>query len=159
MATKTLPKTPFQLQGGCFCEAIRYKISVPELSERKELPRAGMPADRLLMPLNEVNERMPLITLDHCNSCRRAPGSIVHSWFICPPEWVEFTLEPRKSGDEKQKTDASCMAYLQEDKTLVERTWVTHFNKSEHSNRTFCGRCGTQMTFFRLAAKTSRRVM
>ena len=81
----------------------------------------------------------------------------MHSWFICPPEWVEFTLEPRKSGDEEQKINAGCMAYLREDKTLAERTWLTHFKKAENSNRTFCGRCGTQMTFFRTGAITPLR--
>ncbi|KAE9374362.1 hypothetical protein N431DRAFT_437795 [Stipitochalara longipes BDJ] len=148
MATKTLPKTPFQLHGGCFCTAIRYTISIPKLSERKELPKAGLPADRLLMPLNEVNERMPIITLDHCNSCRRVPGTIIHSWFICPLEWVEFTLLLRESGDEEKHIKAQSMAYLQGDKTLAERTYLTHFKSSEHSNRTFCGKCGTHLTFF-----------
>jgi hypothetical protein len=149
MAAKTLPKTPFQLHGGCFCSAIRYMISVPELSERKPLPKAGMTADSLLVPVNEVNERMPIISLDHCNSCRRVPGTVINSWFICPPEWVEFTVLPRESGDEKEPIKADSMAYLQEDKTLAERTYATHFKSSEHSNRTFCGKCGTHLTFFK----------
>jgi hypothetical protein len=144
-----LPKTPFQLHGGCFCTAIRYTISIPELSRRKPLPQAAMTADRLLVPLNEVNERMPIITLDHCNSCRRVPGAIVHSWFLCPQEWVEFTVQPRESSDEKEAIKADSMTYLHEDKTLAERTYVTHFKSSEHSNRTFCGKCGTHVTLFK----------
>jgi hypothetical protein len=149
MATKTLPKTPFEAHGGCFCTAIRYTVSIPELSERKELPNTGATAVGQLMPRNEVNGRMPIITLDHCNSCRRAPGTIVHSWFICPPEWVKFTVQPRESGDEKESITVESMAYLQEDKTLSERTYVTHFKSNEYSNRTFCGKCGTHVTFFK----------
>jgi hypothetical protein len=151
MAAKTLPKTPFQLHGGCFCSAIRYTISVPELSERKPLPKTSANLIRFFVPPNEVNERMPIISLDHCNSCRRVPGIIVESWIICPPSWVEFTLQPRESGDEKEKEviKVESMAYLQEDKTLAERTWVTHFKSSEHGNRTFCGKCGTHLTLFK----------
>jgi hypothetical protein len=95
---------------------------------------------------------MPIISIDHCNSCRRVPGTILESWFLCPPSWVEFTLKPRdSSGDEKEKEviKVESMAYLQEDKTLAERTWVTHFQSSEHGNRTFCGKCGTHLTLFK----------
>ena len=158
---KTLPKTPFQLHGGCFCNAIRYTISVPELSERKEIPKFGATPDRLLVPLNEVNERMPIITLDHCNSCRRVPGVILDSWLICPTSWVEFTLQPRdtssSSGDENNPIKVESMGYLQEDDTLPGRTYVTHFKSSEHSNRTFCGKCGTHLTFLFAGPKSPLR--
>jgi hypothetical protein len=154
MAAKTLPKTPFQLHGGCFCNAIRYKISVPQLSERKLLPKTPLTLSRLLVPPNEVNERMPIISIDHCHSCRRVPGAIMECWFICPPSWIQFTLQPRDSSpDSKANEDdlikIESMAYLDEDKNLAGRTWVTHFKSSEHSNRTFCGRCGTHLTFFK----------
>jgi hypothetical protein len=149
---KMLPKTPFQLNGGCFCSAIRYTISVPELSERREIPKFGATPDRLLTPLNEVNERMPIVTLDHCNSCRRVPGVILDSWVICPPSWVEFTLQPRisslESPDEKEPFKVEALAYLMEATSWPERTYITHFKSSECSNRTFCGKCGTHLTFW-----------
>jgi hypothetical protein len=155
----TLPKTPFQLHGGCFCNAIRYTISVPTLSERKPLPQSPVNLDRLMVPVNEVNERMPIISFDHCNSCRRVPGMLVECWFICPLSWVEFTLQPRESGDEKEKEviKVETLAYLQEDESLAERAWVTHFKSSENSNRTFCGKCGTHLTFYRTGPITPLR--
>lgn len=158
----TLPKTPFQLHGGCFCTAIRYTISVPTLEERKALPKIPAYLERpRFVPINEVNERLPIISLDHCGSCRRISGAIVESWFICPPSWVEFTLQPRESGDEKEKEaiKAEGLAYLQEDQTLAQRTWVTHFKSSEHANRTFCGKCGTHLTFFKTDTMSPLRQM
>jgi hypothetical protein len=157
---KTLPKTPFQLHGGCFCSAIRYTISVPTLSERKALPQSPANLNRLLVPANEVNERMPIISFDHCNSCRRVPGSLVESWFICPPEWVTFTLQPRtstSSPDADGPIKREAMEYLQTDESLPERTYLTHFKSSEHSNRTFCGKCGTHISFFKTGPMTPLR--
>jgi hypothetical protein len=158
---KTLPKTPFQLHGGCFCSAIRYTISVPTLSERRALPQSPANLDRMLVPVNEVNERMPIIFFDHCASCRRVPGSIVESWIICPPEWVSFTLQPRTSAsaspDDKDIIKLEAMEYLQTDESLPERTHLTHFKSSEHSNRTFCGKCGTHISFLKTGPMTPLR--
>jgi hypothetical protein len=156
---KTLPKVPFQLHGGCFCSAIRYTISVPTLSERRALPQSPANLDRLLVPVNEVNERMPIISFDHCHSCRRVPGSLVESWFICPPEWVSFTLQPRTSTspDEKDLIKTEAMEYLQTDESLPSRTYLMHFKSSEHSNRTFCGKCGTHISFFKTGPMTPLR--
>jgi hypothetical protein len=156
-----LPKTPFQLHGGCFCSAIRYTISVPELSERKPLPQTPLTLERMLVPVNEVNERMPIIIFDHCYSCRRVPGALVECWFICPPSWVQFTLQPREtsssSPDEKDPIKPETMELLESDKSLAERTYLTHFNSSEHANRTFCGKCGTHLTFLRTGPMTPLR--
>jgi hypothetical protein len=96
-----------------------------------------------------VNGRLPIISLDHCTSCRRTSGAIVQSWFICPQSWVEFTLQAR-SQDKSGPTEAikpATIDYLKPDPSLQERTFVTGFWSSEHKCRTFCGKCGTHLTF------------
>ena len=142
-----LPKIPFQLRGGCFCRSIRYTISVPALEDRRELPQAPASLDRMLVPVNEVNARMPIISLDHCRSCRGVPGAILGSWVICPPEWVTFELQPLDTEKDTIKKDA--MSYLETDKSLADQTTMTHFQSSENTNRTFCGKCGTHLTFYK----------
>src|ERR1700712_366835 len=88
----TLPKEPFTLKGGCFCKAITYTLSVPALESR---PLIDRPLASLIGPQNEVNERLPWIALDHCNSCRRVSSAIVQSYVIVPLSWAQFSLLPR----------------------------------------------------------------
>lgn len=142
-----LPKTSFQLHGGCFCRSIRYNISIPALEERRQLPQAPAALDRMLVPVNEVNSRMPIISLDHCPSCRRVPGTILGSWVIIPLEWVTFELQALDAEKDTIKKDA--MGYLETDTSLADATNLTHFKSSENSNRTFCGKCGTHLTFYK----------
>ena len=149
----TLPETAFQLAGGCFCSAIRYTICVPELESRPKIP--GDPKKEILPP-NKVTERLPMITLDHCTSCRRIAGTIIESWFICPQAWVQFTLQPRSTSKSGGVSDASpdrllaptMIEYLMPSEELQEETFLTYFSSSEDVNRTFCGRCGTHLTYY-----------
>ncbi|KAF8852454.1 hypothetical protein BDZ45DRAFT_807477 [Acephala macrosclerotiorum] len=139
----TLPTFPFELHGGCFCNAIRYTISIPELSARPIIPhRSKTPFG----PENEVNERLPLISIDHCNSCRRVSGSVLQSWLICPQAWVEFSLEAQSQDAEVMKPTIRDILTPSQD--LQECTFITGFSSSEHASRTFCGRCGTHLTFY-----------
>jgi hypothetical protein len=142
----TLPTTAFQLHGGCFCSAIRYTISVPELASRPIIPQNPT---KPFGPQSEVNEHLPIISLDHCNSCRRTSGVIVQSWFICPQSWVGFTLRPRSQGTSgsAETIKPATIDLLKPDASLLERTFVTGFKSSENKCRTFCGKCGTHLTF------------
>lgn len=146
--TKTLPETPFILTGGCFCSAIRYSISVPSLTERPLIIPAQPEAP--LLPTNKVTERLPMITLDHCTSCRRVAGALVESWCIIPQHWMHFRLLPRHADFSKSPDSVltpSTAEYLT-NKGLQNTSYVTHLQSSEESNRTFCGKCGTHLTFF-----------
>ncbi|CZT05633.1 hypothetical protein WAI453_004885 [Rhynchosporium graminicola] len=142
----TLPETPFELKGGCFCSAIRYTISIPSLSSR---PKVDPNTNVEIHPPTKVSSRLPMISLDHCTSCRRIAGAIIESWIIVPQSWVQFELQPRTpSPDQLQVIKPTMMEYLMPDKRVQEQTHVTHFESSETSNRTFCGKCGTHLTFY-----------
>jgi hypothetical protein len=153
----SLPSTPFTLTGGCFCNAIRYTLSVPSLSSRPEIPKAApIKSHPVLGAQNEITEHLPIISLDHCNSCRRIAGAVVECWFICPQSWMEFALLPRSPDDSpERKLPSESATYINPDvfdvltgdKKLLETTYLSHFSSSENVHRTFCGRCGTHLTF------------
>lgn len=145
----SLPSTPFVLHGGCFCKAITYTISVPDLSSRPFIP--DIPA-RPFGPQTKVAERMPMIDLDHCNSCRRVAGTIVQCWLICPQKWATFSLLSRTDQTNSNTTEERTASFstaeiLRPGKELEERTFIKGFDSSEHAHRTFCGRCGTPLSF------------
>ena len=138
----SLPSTPFTLQGGCFCKAISYTISIPALSSRPPLDK---PPVLPFGPQSEASKRLPIIGLDHCNSCRRVSGSIIQCWFICPQRWATFSLLSRSS--EERITSTPTAEVLRPTKELEESTYIKAFDSSTHAHRTFCGRCGTPLSF------------
>ena len=146
----TLPLTPFTLQGGCFCNAVRYTISVPALESRPLVTESVKPKNPL-GPQGEATKRLPIITIDHCNSCRRVSGTMFECWFICPQTWISFSLLPRssKGQDEAESriTPASALETLRPGAGLLETTYLSHFSSSKDVHRTFCGRCGTNLTY------------
>lgn len=94
----TIPLTSTNLHGGCFCRAIRYQIVIPQAASRPLVPGALTLSDpyntaattREANDSNTVNTtsvlqpRCPQFELDHCQSCRRACGSIVQAWISRP---------------------------------------------------------------------------
>jgi hypothetical protein len=138
----SLPRDAFKLRGGCFCNAIKYTISVPELAQRPLIPN---PPSKPLGTRNEVHEHLPAIFIDHCNSCRRTVGSILQAWFLCPQAWVEPELESR--APESHSVKPAVIDFVTPDEALQELTFVKGFKSSEYCTRTFCGKCGTHLTF------------
>ncbi|KUJ11506.1 uncharacterized protein LY89DRAFT_688742 [Mollisia scopiformis] len=143
-----LSKDPITLTGGCFCSAIRYTITIPSLSSRPKIP--PMPS-RELHPPTEISSHMPMISLDHCTSCRRAPGSIVECWLIMPQSWITFSLLPKFTdahlASAEEYIQPTTIGLLKGEEEIIESTWLRHFEGNEGSHRTFCGRCGTHLTF------------
>lgn len=156
----SLPKNAFILKGGCFCSAIRYVVSVPALEDRPKLPILPS-SDVRIIPQNETNERLPMIDVDHCTSCRRISGSVIQLWFIIPQTWVQFSLLSRASeapppriGPFDLSTTTtepvikpSTIQVLTGVPELLSTTYLAKFSSSEGVNRNFCGRCGTNLTF------------
>lgn len=169
-----LSKGPLTLNGGCFCSAIRYTISIPELEERPLAPGAlptpvsastahwaakdsAAHSTGSTSETKKLDTRFPFIDLDHCHSCRRACGSLLQCWFICPIDWIEFKLIPRKSSTSAEEEDKQLRIYptlsvVYPSKELQQSTYVSHYcgggESGKSSERTFCGRCGTGMSFY-----------
>jgi hypothetical protein len=146
----SLPSTPFDLHGSCFCKAITYTIHVPAITSRPLIPRVP---ERQIIPLNETTSRYPIISLDHCTSCRKISGAIVECWFNCQHYWVDFSLLLKSSSamgesesDEKRIQPAT-IEVLNPRESLMEQTYLRAIASSELVKRTFCSRCGTHLTF------------
>ncbi|OBT66121.1 hypothetical protein VE03_05129 [Pseudogymnoascus sp. 23342-1-I1] len=142
-----LPTTPFTLSGGCFCNAVKYTISVPDLESRPRIPN---PPKLPLGPQSDVFRHLPIISIDHCNSCRRIAGTVIQSWFICLQRWTTFSLLSRSStgaDDEARITPTTTVEVLRPGKEILEKTYLSYFSSSKDVHRTFCGRCGTGLTY------------
>lgn len=83
---------------------------------------------------------------------------MVVCWFMCLWKWVEFELlsssnstctqeaEAGKGNEKRLKFDAkSILTGTQE---VLDNTFVKVFESSPNTKRIFCGRCGTNLTFF-----------
>ncbi|KFY45971.1 hypothetical protein V494_00671 [Pseudogymnoascus sp. VKM F-4513 (FW-928)] len=145
----SLPATPFTLTGGCFCNAVKYTVNVPELAERPTIPN---PPKFPLGPQTEDAKHLPIISIDHCNSCRRVAGSIIQPWFICLQKWTTFSLLPRSAtgadaGAEVRIIPAATVDALRTTKEILEKTYLSYFSSSKDVHRTFCGKCGTGLTY------------
>jgi hypothetical protein len=76
----------------------------------------------------------------------------VECWFICPQPWATFSLLSRNptsstSANEERISSFSTAAVLRPPKELEESTFIKGFDSSEHAHRTFCGKCGTHLSF------------
>ncbi len=135
-----LPKEPLTLTGGCFCGACRYTVSVPALEDRPLHPTAKPTPTSAT---KSVETRVPVIDIDHCNNCRRTSGAIVQIWFICPTDWVKWELQTT-SGD----THAFSTAEAVGPEPKGGSTQLKRFQASDRATRSFCGKCGTNLTYY-----------
>ncbi|KAK4114775.1 hypothetical protein N656DRAFT_776947 [Canariomyces notabilis] len=147
-----LPPEQTILTGSCLCTAVAYTITIPPLASRPLFPNAlPTPVDNTTSPPTMVDTRLPLIDMDHCNSCRRACGGLIQCWLICPQDWVEFRLLSRQ--EEGHASVAEREAYptasvvSNPSKELLERTYLGHYSSSPQVHRCFCSRCGTGLTW------------
>ena len=144
-----LPSHALAVNGGCSCGAIRYKIEIPNLEERPMHPISD--------PSKPVH--LPFIVLDHCNDCRRATGAILPAWLCTPISMITASLVIRSTS--KLNADASKRSQQMEEirgawlpgKAIFEPgeanrdSFLTFYESSEGRRRTFCGRCGTNLSY------------
>ncbi|KAK2783648.1 hypothetical protein FQN53_009100 [Emmonsiellopsis sp. PD_33] len=142
----SIPDGSFSLKGGCYCTAIRYQVSFPKIEDRPSLNphrTEGQP-----------NIKPPLLTFDHCKDCRRASGAPVQFWNICPQEYISFSLLVR-SEDGKVARDGEANdtrinisgLQLVHPSEMSRSTFMVHYASSQSVWRTFCSRCGTNISF------------
>jgi hypothetical protein len=168
-----LPPNPLDLHGGCFCGAIRYTINVPALEDRPLVPnmlKTPIGSDKM------VDTRWPTIELDHCDSCRHAAGAIIQCWLICPAPWISWSLLKRSSNvgpaqsplpasrNEQSEgreafsaVDVSHPTGSKKQEALAD-TYLSSFSTSNTVHRAFCGRCGTNLTYYYEQEPSDERV-
>ena len=133
---------PFTIEGGCNCRAVRYKIDIPALSSRPFYPAGGA----------EKNIRTPTIVTDHCNDCRQATGSFLPAWILTPISMISASCVTRSDSTDKPKCDVDQPVWIPATKvftpsTASENTFLSFDESSEGRRRTFCGRCGTNLSY------------
>ena len=144
-----LPKEALTLTGGCYCKAIRYSIKIPAWEHRPPIPGA---VDTPISATEFVQTRMPLVDIDHCDTCRQVSGAMVQCWFICPVGWIEWDLLPKdpESGRDTSRpfhaTTVEAIGPVPENKS-VPSTYLACFNATDRATRTFCSRCGTNLAY------------
>ena len=158
-----LPNEPVTFTGGCHCRAIRYKISVPALENRPQIP--GIP-DTIIQDTTEDGKNVkrkvptacPFVLVDHCGICRHVAGTPLQFWFVTLTRWVGWTLEPRyaegknSSGERivKPAFNLSSTDVCGPDavtKNIVASTYLSQYSSSPEVTRTFCSRCGTNLSY------------
>ncbi|KIV87429.1 hypothetical protein PV11_02974 [Exophiala sideris] len=138
-----LPKEALTLTGGCYCKAILYTIKVPAWDHRPAVPNA---LETPISTTESVETRVPVVGIDHCNTCRQVAGAIVQCWLICPAGWVEWDVLPMDPGAEHlHLSTIDAIGPLRDE--AAPSTYVTRFNASDKATRTFCSRCGTTLTY------------
>ena len=134
-----LPKTAFAIHGGCGCGAIRYTVNVPEFSCRPQNPYRthGVKLDEDL--------RLPMVTVDHCNDCRRATGAILPMGLVTEISTVEMTCEMRSDPETRKEMSAEELFNFE---TIADHdVFLTCYKSSEKRSRWFCGRCGSSLAY------------
>ncbi|KAF2227906.1 hypothetical protein BDZ85DRAFT_255081 [Elsinoe ampelina] len=134
-----LPTSPVTLEGGCMCKAVRYTVKIPALEERPISAKAVTyhHGKKLDGPT-----RMPFVTIDHCESCRLSCGGLVQSWMILPQPWVIFRLKGSNQMEEYTTKDV-----IMPSKEVLGNTTVRSYKSSDDVHRTFCGTCGSTLTY------------
>ena len=135
-----LSKETLTLTGGCFCGACRYTVSVPVLEDRPLHPTAKPTP---ISSTESVETRIPVIDIDHCETCRRASGAIIQVWFICPADWVKWELQSTAGATTTYSTADAVGPEPNDQSTHLKR-----FQATDRATRSFCGKCGTNLTYY-----------
>ncbi|EEH46512.2 uncharacterized protein PADG_02610 [Paracoccidioides brasiliensis Pb18] len=153
------PSEPFSLHGGCHCAAVRYIITFPGYEQRPVLNPNHPPG--------QPDIKAPLLCFDHCSDCRSASGVPVQIWNICPQEFITFSLLRRSndsSFDAVGVEEDGAKIILTGDQLVypnevTKDTYLTHYASSKSVWRTFCSRCGTNISFVAFEEEGSETLM
>ena len=133
------PSTPVTLTGGCGCGAVRYTISIPEVTQRPVLATLK----------DGQNVHLPQFMICHCDDCRRYTASLAPPWIVCPVDMATFSLmqlESEPNDTPEVKVSAAKSLYPS---NATQSTYLMHFQspKRPQVHRTFCRRCGTSIFY------------
>jgi hypothetical protein len=154
-----LPKEALVVHGGCNCGAVRYQISIPELSQRPRHPYNTAAA----LTTADENEpvRLPMVVACHCNDCRRATGQLLPIFICAPLDFVTVSLVPRSSAltepDAVKRKAAppeprgpwlpAAEVFTPAPAPANVDSFLSLYNSSHLRTRSFCGRCGTYLGY------------
>ncbi|KAE8446922.1 hypothetical protein EG329_011553 [Mollisiaceae sp. DMI_Dod_QoI] len=141
------PSEPLVLRGGCNCTAVRWRMSLPDASERVANPYHT--------PGTNIGDiRLPTAVVCHCDGCRQATGSLGAYGFTSDMALLELSILSKasmpnreKNNDDETRPPYVLAASLMDDPTVVNSggLWLMHYESSPKRDRWFCGRCGTQI--------------
>jgi len=123
------PSEPLVLRGGCNCTAVRWRMSLPDASKRVANPYHT--------PGTNIGDlRLPTAVICHCDSCRRAMGSLGAYGFTSDMALLELSILSRTSVPDREKceddeTRRPCIpaANLMDDPTVIslDNLWLMHY--------------------------------
>ena len=94
-----------------------------------------------------------MVATDHCNDCRIATGSIL-PWICVLAETMTVSLRPapplNPSSPKAESNDGPWLPAMKVLKTgalAADGSTLRHFGSSPMRARTFCGYCGTNLTY------------
>jgi hypothetical protein len=142
-----LPPEAVTISGGCNCSAIRYRVSIPCISERPIHPTFNVASGKELV-------RLPFVCVDHCNDCRRATGALLGVVLCSPTSYVEISLLPAPETptnnaipEDDQRTWVPAEEIFPPGTKSRDNTTLSFYTSSEGRTRAFCSNCGTQFGY------------
>lgn len=126
------PSQPFQINGGCNCGAIRYKVDVSGAADRP-----------IRQPVLKHEKVLPYTSICLCKDCRKASGSTIFHIFFATIESIAMCVAQQSEHAEAQWRQASEVLTQQHD----EQSCLGIYASSEPCRRYFCKRCGTHLAY------------
>jgi hypothetical protein len=90
-----------------------------------------------------------MVATDHYNDCRRATGDVLLVWFCTPTEFVSASIL-LYSSEMKGDKEGERSPWVRAAEIFVPRgkeSWLRFYESSPGRRRSFCGRCGTNLSF------------
>ena len=149
MAPKTFPKEALSIEGGCNCEAIRYKVDVPAFNERMMNPYHNEGVD-----VGDL--RIPMSAVCHCNDCRSATSGILSVVLVTDVKTVQVSLVRAKEVNSSEFKISTTVnrdfvpakdVFVTGSIALDGQSFLACYKSSPGRNRFFCRRCGTPFAY------------
>lgn len=149
ITTMPLPDEALDVQGGCNCGAVRYRLSIPPVSDRPLHPKAAA----------ESPVPLPFLVVDYCNDCRRATGALLPVWLCAPMKMASVSLVSanpaklkQKASERKDQPEVQGSPWMPASDIFTPASvnqdhFLRWYESSNERWRWFCSRCGTNIAY------------